>query len=86
MSENGLYVGGFTTDGQARVEYLFYGSGTPETIFENFAENGEVYSLCTAPDGSIYAGLKGLAVPVPAPTSRFFAYCSMDCGFPSGLI
>ena len=35
VSENGLYVGGFTTDGQARVEYLFYGSGTPETIFEN---------------------------------------------------
>ena len=61
VSENGLYVGGFTTDGQARVEYLFYGSGTPETIFENFAENGEVYSLCLAPDGSIYAGLKGLA-------------------------
>ena len=63
VSENGLYVGGFTTDGQARVEYLSYGSGTPETIFENFAENGEVYSLCLAPDGSIYAGLKGLAVP-----------------------
>lgn len=32
-------------------------------VFEDFAENGEVYSLCTAPDGSIYAGLKGLAVP-----------------------
>lgn len=61
VAENGLYVGGFTTDGQARVEYLPYGSGTPETIFEDFAENGEVYSLCTAPDGSIYAGLKGLA-------------------------
>lgn len=63
VAENGLYVGGFTTDGQARVEYLPYGSGTPETFFEDFAENGEVYSLCTAPDGSIYAGLKGLAVP-----------------------
>lgn len=62
-AEQGLYVGGFTTDGQARVEYLPYGSGTPETFFEDFAENGEVYSLCTAPDGSIYAGLKGLAVP-----------------------
>ena len=61
VAENGLYVGGFTTDGQARVEYLPYGSGTPETIFEDFAENGEVYSLCMAPDGSIYAGLKGLA-------------------------
>ena len=63
VAENGLYVGGFTTDGQERVEYLPYGSGTPETFFEDFAENGEVYSLCTAPDGSIYAGLKGLAVP-----------------------
>lgn len=42
---------------------LPYGSGTPETFFEDFAENGEVYSLCTASDGSIYAGLKGLAVP-----------------------
>ena len=61
VTENGLYVGGFTMDGQARVEYLSYGSGTPETIFEDFAENGEVYSLCVAPDGSIYAGLKGLA-------------------------
>ena len=61
VAENGLYVGGFTTEGQARVEYLPYGSGTPETIFEDFAENGEVYSLCTAPDGSIYVGLKGLA-------------------------
>ena len=61
VAENGLYVGGFTADGQARVEYLPYGSGTPETIFEDFAENGEVYSLCLAPDGSIYAGLKGLA-------------------------
>lgn len=63
VAENGLYVGGFTADGQAKVEYLPYGSGTPETFFEDFAENGEVYSLCTAPDGSIYAGLKGLAVP-----------------------
>ena len=62
VAENGLYVGGFTADGRARVEYLPYGSGTPETFFEDFAENGEVYSLCTAPDGSIYAGLKGLAV------------------------
>ena len=61
VAENGLYVGGFTTDGQARVEYLPYGSGTPETFFEDFAENGEVYSLCTAPDGSIYAALRGLA-------------------------
>ena len=63
VAENGLYVGGFTTDGQARVEYLPYGSGTPETIFEDFAENGEVYSLCMAPDGSIYAGLRLLAAP-----------------------
>lgn len=61
VTENGLYVGGFTMDGQARVEYLPYGSGTPKTIFEDFVKNGEVYSLCTAPDGSIYAGLKGLA-------------------------
>lgn len=60
-TENGLYVGGFTMDGQASVEYLPYGSGTPETLFNDFAENGEVYSLCTAPDGSIYAGLRGLA-------------------------
>ena len=59
--ENGLYVGGFTMEGQARVEYLPYGSGTPQTLFDGFAENGEVYSLCTAPDGSIYAGLRGLA-------------------------
>ena len=62
-TENGLYVGGFTTEGQARVEYLPYGSGTPQTIFGDFAENGEVYSLCLASDGSIYAGLKGLAAP-----------------------
>ena len=27
------------------------------------AENGEVYSLCTAPDGSVYAALRGLASP-----------------------
>lgn len=63
VAENGLYVGGFTTDGQARVEYLPYVSGTPETFFEDFAENGEVYSLCTAPDGSVYAALRGLASP-----------------------
>ena len=60
-TDNGLYVGGYTKEGQARVEFVPYGSGTPETIFGDFAENGEVYSLCTAPDGSIYAGLKGLA-------------------------
>ena len=60
-AENGLYVGGFTTDGQARVEYLPYGSGTPQALFDDFTENGEVYSLCTAPDGSIYVGLRGLA-------------------------
>lgn len=34
VAENGLYVGGFTTDGQARVEYLPYGSGTPETFLK----------------------------------------------------
>ena len=62
-AENGLYVGGFTMDGQAKVEYLPYGSGTPQTIFEDFTGNGEVYSLCLAPDGSIYAGLRGLAAP-----------------------
>ena len=62
-AENGLYVGGFTTEGQAKVEYMPYGSGTPQTIFDDFAENGEVYSLCMAPDGSIYAGLRGLAAP-----------------------
>lgn len=60
VAENGLYVGGFTADGQARVEYLPYGSGTPETFFEDFAENGEVYSLCTAPDGSIYAAAQAV--------------------------
>ena len=62
-AEKGLYVGGFTVDGQAGVEYLPYGSGTPQAFFDDFAENGEVYSLCTAPDGSIYAGLRGLAAP-----------------------
>lgn len=62
-AEQGLYVGGFTMEGKARVEYLTYGSGTPETFFEDFAENGEVYSLCTAPDGSVYAALRGLASP-----------------------
>lgn len=62
-TENGLYVGGFTMDGQARVEYVPYGSGTPQTFFDDFAEKGEVYSLCMAPDGSIYAGLRGLAAP-----------------------
>ena len=60
---NGLYVGGFTMDGQARVEYVPYGSGTPQALFDDFAEKGEVYSLCMAPDGSIYAGLRGLAAP-----------------------
>lgn len=60
-AENGLYVGGYTMEGQARVEFVPYGSGTPETLFGDFAENGEVYSLCTAPDGSIYAGVRGLA-------------------------
>ena len=62
-TENGLYVGGYTKEGQARVEFVSYGSGTPETFFDDFAENGEVYSLCMAPDGSIYAGLRGLAAP-----------------------
>ena len=62
-AENGLYVGGYTKEGQARVEFVPYGSGTPETLFDDFAENGEVYSLCMAPDGSIYAGLRGLAAP-----------------------
>ena len=60
-AENGLYVGGYTMEGQAKVEFIPYGSGTPQTLFDDFAENGEVYSLCTAPDGSIYAGLRGLA-------------------------
>lgn len=62
-AEKGLYVGGFAMDGQARVEYLPYGSGTPQTLFDDFAEKGEVYSLCMAPDGSVYAGLRGLAAP-----------------------
>lgn len=62
-ADNGLYVGGYTMEGQARVEFVPYGSGTPETIFDDFAKNGEVYSLCMAPDGSIYAGLRGLAAP-----------------------
>lgn len=62
-TENGLYVGGYTKEGQARVEFVPYGSGTPETLFDDFAEDGEVYSLCLAPDGSIYAGLRGLAAP-----------------------
>lgn len=61
VAENGLYVGGFTTDGQARVEYLTYGSGTPEKFYDDFDEDGEVYSLCIAPDGSVYAALRGLA-------------------------
>lgn len=62
-TENGLYIGGYTMEGQARVEFVPYGSGTPENFFDDFTENGEVYSLCTAPDGSIYAGLRGLAAP-----------------------
>lgn len=62
-TDNGLYVGGYTKGGQARVEFVPYGSGTPEIFFDDFAENGEVYSLCMAPDGSIYAGLRGLAAP-----------------------
>ncbi len=62
-AENGLYIGGYTMEGQARVEFVPYGSGTPQTLFDDFAEKGEVYSLCMAPDGSIYAGLRGLAAP-----------------------
>lgn len=61
--ENGLYIGGYTMEGQARVEFVPHGSGTPQTLFDDFAEKGEVYSLCMAPDGSIYAGLRGLAAP-----------------------
>ena len=61
--EQGLYVGGFTMEGKARVEYLAYGSGTPEKFYDDFDEDGEVYSLCTAPDGSVYAALRGLASP-----------------------
>lgn len=60
-AEQGLYVGGFTMEGKARVEYLTYGSGTPEKFYDDFDEDGEVYSLCTAPDGSVYAALRGLA-------------------------
>ena len=62
-TEQGLYVGGFTMEGKARVEYLAYGSGTPEKFYDDFDEDGEVYSLCTAPDGSVYAALRGLASP-----------------------
>lgn len=61
--EQGLYVGGFTMEGKARVEYLAYGSGTPEKFYDDFDEDGEVYSLCIAPDGSVYAALRGLASP-----------------------
>lgn len=61
--EQGLYVGGFTMEGKARVEYLAYGSGIPEKFYDDFDEDGEVYSLCTAPDGSVYAALRGLASP-----------------------
>lgn len=60
-AEQGLYVGGFTMEGKARVEYLTYGSGTPEKFYDDFDEDGEVYSLCIAPDGSVYAALRGLA-------------------------
>ena len=62
-AEQGLYVGGFTMEGKARVEYLAYGSGTPEKFYDDFYEDGEVYSLCIAPDGSVYAALRGLASP-----------------------
>ena len=62
-AEQGLYVGGFTMEGKARVEYLAYGSGTPEKFYDDFDEDGEVYSLCIAPDGSAYAALRGLASP-----------------------
>lgn len=62
-AEQGLYVGGFTMEGKARVEYLAYGSGTPEKFYDDFYEDGEVYSLCIAPDGSAYAALRGLASP-----------------------
>ena len=62
-AENGLYIGGYTMEGQARVEFVPYGSGTPEILIDDFAEKGEVYSLCMAPDGSVYAGLRGLAAP-----------------------
>ena len=62
-AEQGLYVGGFTMEGKARVEYLTYGSGTQEKFYDDFDEDGEVYSLCIAPDGSVYAALRGLASP-----------------------
>ena len=62
-AEQGLYIGGFTMEGKARVEYLAYGSGTPEKFYDDFDEDGEVYSLCIAPDGSVYAALRGLASP-----------------------
>ena len=62
-AEQGLYVGGFTMEGKARVEYLTYGSGTPEKFYDDFDEDGEVYSLCIAPDGGVYAALRGLASP-----------------------
>ena len=62
-ADQGLYVGGFTMEGKARVEYLAYGSGTPEKFYDDFDEDGEVYSLCIAPDGSVYAALRGLASP-----------------------
>ena len=62
-AEQGLYVGGVTMEGKARVEYLAYGSGTPEKFYDDFDEDGEVYSLCIAPDGSVYAALRGLASP-----------------------
>ena len=60
-AEQGLYVGGFTMEGKARVEYLAYGCGAPKKLYDDFDEDGEVYSLCTAPDGSVYAALRGLA-------------------------
>lgn len=62
-AEQGLYAGGFTMEGKARVEYLAYGSGTPEKFYDDFDEDGEVYNLCTAPDGSVYAALRRLASP-----------------------
>ncbi len=62
-ADQGLYVGGFTMEGKARVEYLAYGSGTSEKFYDDFDEDGEVYSLCIAPDGSVYAALRGLASP-----------------------
>lgn len=47
VAENGLYVGGFTTDGQARVEYLSYGSGTPET-FLKILQKTERSTVCAS--------------------------------------